>query len=355
MRLPIAASFAHDGTSPHRATCSRRRGGSSGSPRGGPLEHGVHVLGRRHVAARLERLLGALDRPRTPRPGRRGSRSPHSVRTRAPACQSLPTSAVARIGRRDPRARANHDSRTTSRPPLPRRDVRHRRPRRAAGAGQQGAGRRPDRTADRREAALPARGHPSSWCRINGAVQVAAGLMLATGRFPRLSSALLAGSLVPTTLAGHRFWEEEDETRRRPAAHPLLQEPEHARRPDARRRRHRGPPGPGLAGAARRRSTRRRAPGAAARTARREAKLAAHGARRAPARLTVERGPRAAGRTTLAAMVDPWPAAVRRCSRARHGAPARVQVADQPRARPRRPGPIPQHPGRPAASAATPR
>jgi putative oxidoreductase len=50
--------------------------------------------------------------------------------------------------------------------------------------------------------------------KINGAVQVGAGLMLATGRLPRLSSALLAGSLVPTTLAGHRFWEEEDETRR---------------------------------------------------------------------------------------------------------------------------------------------
>ena len=47
--------------------------------------------------------------------------------------------------------------------------------------------------------------------KINGAVQVGAGLMLATGRLPRLSSALLAGSLVPTTLAGHRFWEEEDE------------------------------------------------------------------------------------------------------------------------------------------------
>ena len=53
-----------------------------------------------------------------------------------------------------------------------------------------------------------------SLVRINGAAQVAAGLMLATGRFPRLSSAVLAGSLVPTTLAGHRFWEEQDETRR---------------------------------------------------------------------------------------------------------------------------------------------
>ena len=47
--------------------------------------------------------------------------------------------------------------------------------------------------------------------RINGAVHLAAGLALATGRAPRLSSTLLAASLVPTTLAGHRFWEESDE------------------------------------------------------------------------------------------------------------------------------------------------
>ena len=33
---------------------------------------------------------------------------------------------------------------------------------------------------------------------------------LATNRFPRLSAAVLAASLVPTTLAGHRFWEEPD-------------------------------------------------------------------------------------------------------------------------------------------------
>ena len=54
----------------------------------------------------------------------------------------------------------------------------------------------------------------ASLVRINGAVQVGAGLMLALGRFPRLSSALLAGSLVPTTMAAHRFWEEEDDTKR---------------------------------------------------------------------------------------------------------------------------------------------
>jgi putative oxidoreductase len=46
--------------------------------------------------------------------------------------------------------------------------------------------------------------------RINGAAQVAGGTLLAIGRFPRLASAVLAATLVPTTLAGHRFWEEED-------------------------------------------------------------------------------------------------------------------------------------------------
>ena len=49
---------------------------------------------------------------------------------------------------------------------------------------------------------------------FNGAVQVGAGITLALGIFPRLSALLLAGSLVPTTLAGHRFWEEEDDAAR---------------------------------------------------------------------------------------------------------------------------------------------
>jgi putative oxidoreductase len=46
--------------------------------------------------------------------------------------------------------------------------------------------------------------------RLNGAAQVGAALMLATGRLPRISSAVLAATLVPTTAAGHRFWEAED-------------------------------------------------------------------------------------------------------------------------------------------------
>ncbi|GAB2937113.1 DoxX family protein [Rhodococcus aerolatus] len=46
--------------------------------------------------------------------------------------------------------------------------------------------------------------------KVNAAVQVGGGLLLASGKLPRLSSLALAGTLVPTTLAGHAFWEETD-------------------------------------------------------------------------------------------------------------------------------------------------
>jgi uncharacterized membrane protein YphA (DoxX/SURF4 family) len=45
--------------------------------------------------------------------------------------------------------------------------------------------------------------------KVNGAAQVLAGAALATGRFARPAALVLAASLVPTTLAGHRFWEQE--------------------------------------------------------------------------------------------------------------------------------------------------
>jgi len=48
------------------------------------------------------------------------------------------------------------------------------------------------------------------WVKINAAVQVGAASLFALGRFPRFSALTLATSLVPTTLAGHRFWEHED-------------------------------------------------------------------------------------------------------------------------------------------------
>ena len=44
------------------------------------------------------------------------------------------------------------------------------------------------------------------------AAQILAGVSLARGRAPRLSSTVLAASLLPTTVAGHQFWKESDPT-----------------------------------------------------------------------------------------------------------------------------------------------
>ena len=46
--------------------------------------------------------------------------------------------------------------------------------------------------------------------KLNAAAQLVAGVMLAAGKLPRLSAGVLAASLVPTTAAGHRFWEEDE-------------------------------------------------------------------------------------------------------------------------------------------------
>ena len=48
------------------------------------------------------------------------------------------------------------------------------------------------------------------WVKINAGVHVGAGTLLALGKFPRVAALALATSLVPTTFAGHRFWEHED-------------------------------------------------------------------------------------------------------------------------------------------------
>jgi uncharacterized membrane protein YphA (DoxX/SURF4 family) len=50
--------------------------------------------------------------------------------------------------------------------------------------------------------------------RANGVAQVAAGVLLAAGILPRSMATSLAASLVPTTLAGHQFWNETDPTAR---------------------------------------------------------------------------------------------------------------------------------------------
>ncbi|MEU3272281.1 DoxX family membrane protein [Saccharomonospora sp. NPDC006951] len=60
--------------------------------------------------------------------------------------------------------------------------------------------------------AVPA--EPVNLVRVDAAVKIAGGVLLATGRVPRLASLLLLGSLVPTTVAGHAFWEESDPSQR---------------------------------------------------------------------------------------------------------------------------------------------
>jgi uncharacterized membrane protein YphA (DoxX/SURF4 family) len=48
------------------------------------------------------------------------------------------------------------------------------------------------------------------WVKIDAGVKVVAGSLLALGKLPRLSALALTASIVPTTLAGHRFWEHDD-------------------------------------------------------------------------------------------------------------------------------------------------
>ncbi len=51
--------------------------------------------------------------------------------------------------------------------------------------------------------------------RLNAGWMVVGGTMLALGILHRMAALLLAGSLIPTTLAGHRFWEEQGQARER--------------------------------------------------------------------------------------------------------------------------------------------
>ncbi|WP_241386319.1 DoxX family protein [Rhodococcus sp. CH91] len=52
--------------------------------------------------------------------------------------------------------------------------------------------------------------NPETLVQINAAVQIGAGALFALGKAPRLSALALAGTLVPTTLAAHDFWNEQD-------------------------------------------------------------------------------------------------------------------------------------------------
>jgi uncharacterized membrane protein YphA (DoxX/SURF4 family) len=55
---------------------------------------------------------------------------------------------------------------------------------------------------------------PVDAVRLNAAVHVGAGALLAVGVMSRLAALALAVSMVPTTVAGHPFWEIEDPVNR---------------------------------------------------------------------------------------------------------------------------------------------
>ncbi|MGA8328122.1 MAG: DoxX family membrane protein [Mycobacterium sp.] len=56
--------------------------------------------------------------------------------------------------------------------------------------------------------------NPETAARINAAVQVSGGLLLATGKLPRIASAALAFTVIPGSLGGHLFWTEKDPERK---------------------------------------------------------------------------------------------------------------------------------------------
>src|SRR5271156_5807558 len=51
---------------------------------------------------------------------------------------------------------------------------------------------------------------PETFAQINAAVQIGGGLLLATGKLPRLASAALAFTVLPANLGAHMFWNEVD-------------------------------------------------------------------------------------------------------------------------------------------------
>ncbi|MGI5212656.1 DoxX family protein [Plantactinospora sp. CA-290183] len=55
---------------------------------------------------------------------------------------------------------------------------------------------------------------PATLVRVNAAAQLVGGLLLATGHCTRPAAAVLAGTLLPTTAAGHPFWTVEDPAQR---------------------------------------------------------------------------------------------------------------------------------------------
>ena len=65
-------------------------------------------------------------------------------------------------------------------------------------------GKRPDKVA---KAGIP---EPELAVKANGALMAFGGLALALNIWPKLAATALLASLIPTTLVGHAFWQEEE-------------------------------------------------------------------------------------------------------------------------------------------------
>lgn len=65
-----------------------------------------------------------------------------------------------------------------------------------------------DMTAPAEALGLP---EPETMVRLHGGINLLGGLMLALNIKPKLASWALIGNLIPTTLGGHQFWEEDDD------------------------------------------------------------------------------------------------------------------------------------------------
>ncbi|HWF28873.1 MAG TPA: DoxX family protein, partial [Mycobacterium sp.] len=55
---------------------------------------------------------------------------------------------------------------------------------------------------------------PQTFAQINATVQIGGGLLLASGKLPRVASAALAFTVLPANLGTHMFWTESDPQRK---------------------------------------------------------------------------------------------------------------------------------------------
>lgn len=61
-----------------------------------------------------------------------------------------------------------------------------------------------------------------TFAKANALVQIGGGLLLASGRLPRVAAAVLAGTVIPGSAGGHLFWTEPDPQRRAEQRQALL-------------------------------------------------------------------------------------------------------------------------------------